>query len=154
MKGWVKTQWASLRKAFILTHCIREVKSVCQELLLRSVSWEKAHGCLRPIFFHPLGYSIVLKISPWENNSQIASVMGKKIARPSMYWLIHILLPIDWNRNYFITKVHFFKCTYLCRMKPRVRPSFFCVKLFASTLFLPSVNTGYQDSPIGNSTVL
>lgn len=130
MKGWVKTQWASLTKAFICTHHIREVNSCLSSAPAEITELRESCGCLRPLFFCSLEYSISLRISPWENNSQIASVMEKKITSPSVYQLMYILLLVDLNRNHFITEMHFFGFTCPCRMNLFSESSFSQTLLF------------------------
>lgn len=93
-------------------------------------------ACLRPLCCCSLECSVGLRVSPWEKNSQIASVVGRKIASPSVYQLMYTLLLVGLNRNNFITEVHFFKCSCPCWVNPFSKSSL--------SLIFSLINTGYQ----------
>lgn len=101
---------------FTRTHRVREGKSCLSSAPAEITELRESPACLRPLCFCSLEFSIGLKISPWENNSQIASVMGRKITSPSVSQLMNTLQLVGLNRNNFINEVHFFKCSCSCRM--------------------------------------
>lgn len=91
--GWKLNEHPSEKPLFILT-ALGRWSHVCQVLLLKSVSWEKAHGCLRPGFFHPSECTIDLKISPLRKEFLDCFCDGKENCKPqcvlvhtSFYWL-------------------------------------------------------------------